>query len=88
MASYCIFICVLFSFTLYIAVVASFLEVSSLRPRRISSNNVSKNHWQSLFASAIDDEESHHLDEDVADSREKKVRFRSRVAYCGTPFCG
>ena len=79
-------ICVFFSITLYISV-ASFLDVSSLSPRRISSNNVQKNHWQPLFASAPD-EESHHLDGAVTDSREKKVRFRSRVAYCGTPFCG
>ncbi len=79
MASRYALICVIFASTIYLTI--AFLDASSHL-----SLHLSRDVRQSLTASA--DNDNHQLDGNELDDQGKKVRFRSRVSYCGTPFCG
>eukprot|EP00986_Skeletonema_menzelii_P016985 scaffold16849_cov145-Skeletonema_menzelii.AAC.9 len=81
MASHYILICIVFvSSTIYQTL--AFLDASHhlLSPhRRIAY----------IRQSLSTDDDCHQLGDDQSDDDQgKKVRFRSRVSYCGTPFCG
>lgn len=82
MASHYLLICV-FASTFYLTL--AFLDASSqLSPYwRITADVYDTHLQQSSSQYELDESDNDHPDD-----RGKKVRFRSRVAYCGTPFCG
>lgn len=82
MASHHALTCVVFASTIYLTI--AFLDASS----HLSPRDLHHSHYllQSLSVSA--DNDSHQIDDNQLDDQGKKVRFRSRVSYCGTPFCG
>eukprot|EP00985_Skeletonema_marinoi_P033359 scaffold41104_cov234-Skeletonema_marinoi.AAC.2 len=85
MASQYLLICIVFASTIYLTI--AFLHgPSHLSPHRRITSDVHNTHLRSLSVST--DEDSHQLDDVHPHDRGNKVRFRSRVAYCGTPFCG
>lgn len=75
-------ICVVFASIIYLTI--AFLDVSSHLSTHLSPRDVR----QSLSVAPAEND-SHQLDDNqLDDDQGKKVRFRSRVSYCGTPFCG
>ena len=85
MASQYLLICIVFASNIYLTI--AFLDgPSHLSPHRRITSDVHNTHLRSLSVST--DEDSHQLDDVHPHDRGNKVRFRSRVAYCGTPFCG
>jgi len=84
MASHYLSIFVVFVSTIYLTF-AAFLDVSSqLSPHGRITSDVHNSHLHQ----SITQDHVNGSDDDHPDDRGKKVRFRSRVAYCGTPFCG
>ena len=84
MTSRYVVICIVFASIIYQSIAFASQYLLSLH-RRIASNVHIR---QSLLESTSDDD-CHRFDDDQSDDDQgKKVRFRSRVSYCGTPFCG
>ena len=85
MTSRYVVICIVFASTIYQTIAFASQQLLSLH-RRISSNVHIR---QSLLEHSTSDDDCHRFDDDQSDDNQgKKVRFRSRVSYCGTPFCG
>ena len=86
MASHYLLLCFFFFTSIYLAI--AFLDVSSSSHLSPSQHHTTHLHLSLYETTDNDSHQLHETDDDQPDDRGKKVRFRSRVAYCGTPFCG